>query len=280
MPTLSAEAATLDTQQRQIEAMYDNQQQRFLCEVCGRPYKTANGLQRHLENQHQWNITANTGVNLPQHDHIAVYSASFMKCALLLRDTNNAYQMGDGDRILLNTKFQMLLSRVGNHTKYQLWLFRFMAYCYALLTPKMAYEYLWNCTTNLQGNTGHNIPNDNLVELLVQAVKKKIHTQGSNATYRSARNAAMTLQIQEELMVNMQKEVDKKKAGQRRPAPSKLNDILAMVNELMSANIFGNIPGREFSSFPGFKDVYSRVKVTDLHKWLSDHKQRLSYECI
>lgn len=61
----------------------------------------------------------------------------------------------------------------------------------------MAYEYLWNCTANLQGNTGHNIQNDNLVELLhvVQAVKKKIHAQGSNATYKSARNAALSLQI-------------------------------------------------------------------------------------
>jgi NADH dehydrogenase/NADH:ubiquinone oxidoreductase subunit G len=155
-----------------------------------------------------------------------------------------------------------------------------MAYCYALLTPKMAYEYLWNCTANLQGNTGHNIPCDNLVELLVQAVKKKIHAQGSNATYRSARDAALTLQIQEELMTNMQREVDKKKAGHKRPVPSKLNDIVAMVNELQSANIYEQIPGREFSQFPGFQDIYSRVKVNELHKWLSSNKQQLSFECI
>ena len=79
-------------------------------------------------------------------DHIALYRSSNMKRVLLLRDTNDAYRMGDGERILLNAKFQMLLSRVGYHSKYQLWLFRFMAYCYSLLTPKMAYEYMWNCT--------------------------------------------------------------------------------------------------------------------------------------
>lgn len=96
MPTLSTEAAAMDTQKRQIEAMFDNRQQRYVCEVCDRQYKTANGLQRHLKDQHQWNITENTGMNIPQQDcdHIAVYSASFMKCALLLRDTNDAYQMG------------------------------------------------------------------------------------------------------------------------------------------------------------------------------------------
>lgn len=119
MPTLSTEAAAMDTQKRQIEAMFDNRKQRYVCEVCDRQYKTENGLQRHLKDQHQWNITENSGVNIPQedYDHIPVYSALFMKCVLLLRDTN---QMGDGNRILLNSTLQMLLSRGGNHSKYQL----------------------------------------------------------------------------------------------------------------------------------------------------------------
>lgn len=153
-------------------------------------------------------------------DHIALYRASFMKCSLLLRDTNDAYKMGDGERILRNSKFQMLLSRIGNHVKYQLWLFRFMAYCFSLPTPRMAYEYFWNCTANLHGNLGHNILNDNLVELLVQAVKKKVRAQGANATYESVRSAALALQIQEKITKNMQEECTKGKGGTRRPEPS------------------------------------------------------------
>lgn len=155
-----------------------------------------------------------------------------------------------------------------------------MAYCYALLTPRMAYEYLWNCTANLHGNTGHNIPNGNLVEILVQAVKKKIYAQGANATYRSARQAALSLQVQQEIMPNLQNEVDKKQSGQRRATPSKHNDIVVMVKELTSANGYDNISGREFAQFAVFKDVFSRVKVTELHKWISDNKERLSFESI
>ena len=49
----------------------------------------------------------------------------------------------------------------------------------------MAYEYKWNCSANLCGGIDHNIPNDNLVELLVQAVKKKVYAQGANASYDS-----------------------------------------------------------------------------------------------
>lgn len=116
-------------------------------------------------------------------NHVALYHASFMKGVLPLRDTKDAYQMGDGDRVLNNAKLQMLLSRAGNHTKYQLWLFRYMANRFCLLTPRMAYKYKWNCSTNLQGGLGNNISCNNLVELLVHTVKKlcmyKVPTQHS-----------------------------------------------------------------------------------------------------
>lgn len=59
----------------------------------------------------------------------------------------------------------------------------------------MVYEYIWNCTANLHSNLGHNIPNDNIVELLVQAVKKKVRAEGANATSENVRSAALALQI-------------------------------------------------------------------------------------
>ncbi|KAK6175433.1 hypothetical protein SNE40_013898 [Patella caerulea] len=114
-----------------------------------------------------------------------------MKCVLLLRDTNDAYRQGDGYRIERNSKFEMLLADVGHHYKYKLWLFRFNAYMSALLTEREAEEYKWNCTTNTAGGIGKNIPNDNLVELTVQAVKKKVQSQGANATFDSARKASL-----------------------------------------------------------------------------------------
>ncbi|XP_063415748.1 uncharacterized protein LOC134697415 [Mytilus trossulus] len=239
--------------------MHHNDLQKYACEVCNKQYKTKGGIKKHLKLQHQWDFD-NEQETPSKNDHIALYRDSFMKCSLLLRDTNDAYEMGDGDIILLNAKFQMLLSRIGNHTKYQLWLFRFMAYmyCYSLLTPRMAYEYIWNCTANMHGNIGHDLPNDNLVEMLVQAVKKKIYAQGANATYKSARNAALTLQIQEEIFTNIQKEVNKNITGRRRPERSKLNDITAMVSELQSARVFDFILVESIPNFP-----YSQTSSPD-----------------
>lgn len=188
--------SALDTQTRQLQDMYDTRQQKYLCEACTKKFKTYGGLQRHLRKEHDWGFVEEVTNSSSKKYHIALYRASLMKCSLLLRDTNDdAYKMGDGERILRNSKFQMLLSRIGNHGKYQLWLFRFMAYCFSLLTPRMVYEYIWNCTANLHSNLGHNIPNDNNVELLVQAVKKKVRAEGANATYENVRSAALALQI-------------------------------------------------------------------------------------
>jgi hypothetical protein len=73
-------------------------------------------------------------------------------------------------------------------------LFRYLANCLTLLTPRMAYEYKWNCSANLCGGIDHNIPNDNLVELLVQAVKKRCMPKVQMHPM-TVKKAALTLQI-------------------------------------------------------------------------------------
>lgn len=188
--------------------------------------------------------------------------------------------MGDGNRVTTNAKFQMLLSRVGKHNKYQLWLFRYLTYIKCILSPKMANEYMWNCSANLQGGIGKNIPNDNLLEIMVQTVKKKIYSQGANATYTSVQRAALTTQIQEDIKQNLQTQCNKKQSGSRRPDANKRSDILEMVTELNNAKIFDYIPGREFNSFPGFIDFFSRIKIVDLHAWITENRERLSYEVL
>lgn len=278
---MTEETANLDFDVNRIKEMFDDLEQKYICNECKRKYKTTGGLKRHLKTEHEWEFASDTNSDdKSKYDHIALYRASFMKCALFLRDTTDAFKICDGERITTNAKFQMLLSRVGNHTKYQLWLFRYLANCLVLLPPRLAYEYMWNCGANLHGGINHNIPNDNLVEILVQMAKKKLHSQGSNATFESVRRAALTMPIQQEIKDNMEKECHVDAHGTRRPAVNKRNDIVAMVSELKSVNVFDNIPGREYNSFKLFKDVFSRVKPVELHKWLNENRERLSFEAL
>lgn len=117
-------------------------------------YKTPGIFKRHLIEEHNWIIDVLMQDQLQSKtDLIALYRASFMKKALLLRDTYNAFRMGDGDRILRNSKFEMLCDSVRGHTKYKLQLWRFQAYVTAILTPKEAEKYLWNCTASTNGGT-------------------------------------------------------------------------------------------------------------------------------
>ncbi|XP_033745062.1 uncharacterized protein LOC117330719 [Pecten maximus] len=274
---VNAQYSELNVQNDALKDMFDHVGNRYECVECNKIFKKVGFLKRHLSREHEWTF----GVDRQDGhspDHIALYRASFMKCALLLRDIEDAYKMGDGDRITETAKFQLLLSNVGRHTKYQLWLFKFLAYIYGILSPRMSFEYKWNCTSNLHGGIGHNIPNDNLVELQVQAIKKKVQAQGSNATYESARKAALTVQVQDAIKQNIANQGHAKKSGTKRPVVSKAGDVSLIVEKLIKAGIMENIPGREFHSFRGFKDIYSRVKVQDFHTWVTRAKERLSVE--
>ncbi|KAK3083494.1 hypothetical protein FSP39_024165 [Pinctada imbricata] len=117
----------LDTQSSQLKDMYCSEKMKYVCPNCNKLYNTKGGMKGHLNKQHGFSFELGDENSTTEKDHIATYRASFMTCALLLLDTNDAYEMGDGNRITVNAKFQMLLARVGKHTKYQLWLFRYLA---------------------------------------------------------------------------------------------------------------------------------------------------------
>lgn len=163
----------LDQNLALIQEIHDPLTKNYTCTWL-KEYKTLGIFKRHLIKEHNWIF------DVPEQDQsqsktdlIALYRASFMKNALMLRDTYNAFRMGDGDRILRNSKFEMVSASVRGHTKYKLWLWRFQAYVTAILTQKEAKENLWNCTASTNGGTEKNIPNDNMMELHVQLVKKK-----------------------------------------------------------------------------------------------------------
>lgn len=88
-----------------------------------------------------------------------------------------------------------------------------MAYIIALLLAKQAYEYMWNCASSTTGGLGKNISNDNLVELMVQLVKKKLREQGSNFTYANEVKAVLPSQVQDEVKKNLQEELKQKPKG-------------------------------------------------------------------
>lgn len=65
----------------------------------------------------------------------------FFLMSLLLRDTCNAYQMGDGEIIVRNAYMEWLYASGVKHSKYKLWLWRIITYINAILDTKESFGY-------------------------------------------------------------------------------------------------------------------------------------------
>lgn len=268
----------MDNKSAQLQACFNAADGLYECE-CHKTYKTLGNFKRHLQKNHNWTFPekGKSATSSPK-DGAAEARYSFMKCSLILRDTYDAYQMADGDRIFRNAKFEMLLADAFHHTKYRLWLWRVLAYEKALLKPRQAFEYKWNCCSNTNGGIGKNVPNDLLVEMNVKSIKQKLRTQGANVTYQSTRVIALSSQIQNDIKQNIVQQCDTH-FGVTRPTANKLTDIEMITKEVLNGDLMKTIQGRE-GVFSDFVDPFDKIVPAELHKWISAQKLRAERELI
>ena len=241
----------------------------WVCPNCNKTYRQKGWLDRHLSSVH--NIRAESDRPMESDDTNSI-ARSFMKVALLIRDTDRAYRTGDGGRLIRNAKLQLLLSHVTKHYKYRLWMWRQLAYSKAILSQRQSMEYIWNVTVNLSGGLGRNIANDNLVELQVDSIKKKLKAQGSNVSYNSARKAALSMQMQDELICT----VAPAKSGKHTKAKT-VEDLKVIVAELLTARVFDK-EGRTVKSFENYKDPYQKVDYPKLNVFINKQKKSATQE--
>lgn len=234
---------------------------------------------------HEPGHTAVTGSACPspepcKQDDIGEIRSSFGFCALLLLDTYDAYRQCDGDRIFRNTRFEFLLCDASHHIKYRLNLWRMMAYDLAILSAREAYEYRWNCSVNLQGGQGCNIANDNMVEIHVGQIKKRLKAQGSNMTFKSAQIACDTLQIHQVLCQQIQKEAQAHQASRKRPEVLKHKDVEVMARQLLDAGFLHHQCNSESQTFKNFVNPLHKVNMVKLCEWMRVNKDRAAVEMV
>lgn len=205
-------------------------------------------------------------------DELAPVRASFLKCALLLYDTNDAYMMGDGNRIFLNAKFEFLLADACGHTGYRRWLWRLLANEMAILSPKKAFEYKWNCTVNTRGGPARNIPNDNLVEIFVGSIKEMIRGLGSNIDFEQIRFCARIILEMKNIVDSVLNESGVETYASGHSEPDKTDEIMKMVTEMQSGDFFVFEKNRKFEGFSNFIDVLSRSNVINIQNIIEKFK--------
>ena len=280
---ITDEVQSLDTQEAAIQGMVD-ENGIYHCTFtnCHKTYKKVGFLRRHLVKVHNWkqnsddqqSNTCNSSKSkkMESQGNVATVRSSFVKLALLIIDTWDAYRHCDGNRVFRNAKLAMLYSFSVGHTKYRQWLWRMVAYEMAILSPRRALEYKWNISVNLNGGAGENIADDNLVELQVKTIKNKVQTQGSNATFESAKLVCETTQVIDSMKSNIMKENGQCRSGQKRPDVDKSGDILILSQELIAAQHIGDTD-KNLNTFGEYKDPLDRLDYEKLHKWMQEQKQ-------
>lgn len=251
---------------------------------CTKAYKQFHWLKRHLKEKH--NITVN--INPPQHsstktssnyDGVYNVASAFMKVGLLFRDTEDAYKMGDGIRLIRNARFELLHFHQGHHIKYRLWMWRVLAYFMSILSEREAYEYQWNMSFNIGRGIGHLIPNDNLVEMNVHLLKDQCRKMGANITFEGCRRWVKCLKYLSDLSDVFDKATIKSSKSGKHAKAKRQSDIAHVVAELNHQNVFEFTLGREHASFPNFSsDLLASVNSVELNEWLSKNKKRAEKE--
>lgn len=277
---VSEEAAEMSAIERLIAQM-KNADNKYVCSElgCGKMYKRVGNLKNHLRAIHDWKIArphksdaaeSSSGPSGP------AVTSTFVKMALLARDMYDAYKHGDGNRVFRNAKQFFLYAECCHHTKYRLWMWRMIAMEKSVLSVKEAHEYKWNIAVNLQGGKGTNIPNDNLVELQVGAIKKLIQAQGANKSFQTAQVACKTSQIITGMRDQFVKINKTHRSSSKRPAADNTKDIDIMVSEILQANILQGVDDpRNLETFANFKDPLMTIDVPKLFSWVKEQKEIL-----
>ncbi|XP_069128258.1 uncharacterized protein [Argopecten irradians] len=268
-----------DAEESSVEEMKDQATGHYICFHCQRRYKRVKSLRKHLTDVHQWEF-------LPQESSSSSSSSSssepsnvtfsFMYLTLLLRSTYQAIKYGDGERLARNAKFEHLVAGVSGHTKYRLWLWRYLAYINVILTPRAAEEYKWNISTNMNGGHGENIANDNLVEVMVKTIKKKLRTQGANVTFDSAQMACQTTNVTDSILDRLMRESKCHKRSGKHGKPSKVEDISSMAEELLLSNAL--LSDQQFQGFEQFNSPMKKLDPSKEFAWQAIQRKRASVE--
>ncbi|XP_021346896.1 uncharacterized protein LOC110446192 [Mizuhopecten yessoensis] len=241
----------------------------FECALCDKTYIKSGWFKKHLEKRHSWKFHS---VQSKDADLNPVQS--FLLISFLLRDSCDAFKMGDGDRIVRNAYLEWLYASAVRHIKYRLWLWRMISYAIAILDTKDSFEYKWNMTVNLPGEIQNNIPNDNCVEIQVHNIKRQLNTQGANKSFKSAKQICMTTQVIDGIKEQLMKTTETVKPRVARPTADKTKDVVMIVQNLRQK---GQVKDLTWESFSNFKEPLNRISSMDIHDWINTQRRIASF---
>ena len=260
----------------------------IICEICGKAFKEITYLNNHKANIHGQvqgdqsrkktkPKTSQEPQLPPSQDGILNYSKVCLTLGLLKLDHDDAIRLGDGERILRLDMIMYLYYKKCHCTKYAYGMLETLLQTKVLLSPRLAYQLIWNRTVNHQGRIDTNHPNDLDLEHCNKVFKDEAHSYRGTFTEKVISRVSRSALKTDAIMKHYDKVSNVvRPSGKHTPADLTV-DILTLMQQFKERQLFQHIPGRKHAAFPAIEDnQLSSLNMHDFRDWLSRSMRKIS----
>lgn len=210
-------------------------------------------------------------------DSLYNYSCALLREGLLDWARHDAVREGDGPRIVLYWKHDMLAFLARNHPRYAKLAFVLQAQVNSICSPRMAAKIALNRTVNVNGGLGQRMSLDKCMEILNREVKPELDHKGGTLTSATIGRVGKGLKVAKDIDDYMDKTIDFFSGLGRHAQPTYANQLPTLVEELQPQSLFAKVPGRCHASFPKFRhEAFPKLSADKVNTWIADKKVDMS----
>ena len=121
------------------------------------------------------------------------YACEVLALGLLIFNFKDAVQEGDGDQILLISKYMLLIFRATGRKNYAIEAFTLLSQYHITLPSNLAEQLKWSRFIHVHGLPGHNISCDLHMEHLNKLVKVSIEGLKANKSEKATKRVAKAM---------------------------------------------------------------------------------------
>ena len=191
-----------------------------------------------------------------------VYNDARVLChyGSLVMELRDAWQEGDGQRVLRCWKLFLPHFKVAGCTKYSLEALKLQIDSGITSSPNLAHQIIHHRFVNLRGGLGNNLPCDLYNEFVNKLLKQIIRNMGSNLTETALQRAAQSVTSLNQICQRFDTQSRVPCRTTAHSTRSDKDDVKKVVSVVLRNKLLVEVGHREHRAF-------KNMKLNPLHKW-------------
>ena len=241
------------------------------CRVCEKANKRPTALKKHEKEKHGIVDISQPATEQSQTvDKVRNYTHQLLILLLLRLDHNDVIKHGDGERVIRLYKYFCLYFKVCSCPKYSFAMLQLQAQVNALLSARLAHSLTWNRFVNHQGKPDTNHPMDLEIEHDNKLFKNDCQSYRGEITDKTMKRVGRSAMPSDEILRNFDKTSEVKRLSGKHTMMSTQEDVLALVEHLLPAQVYSNIPGIAHSAYEQMPNsLLDAIDCEKLKTWIS-----------